>query len=990
MKNHLFTSSLRTIKSAFPRFLSLLIMSLLGVMVFVGIKATCPAMINSLNTYYQHHNVYDLKIISTMGLTHDDIDALKELPLVNEVQGEYTKDVLINHQDHEYVIKVFSLPGTINQITISQGKLPALGNEIVVEENMLSVTGLTIGDPLYLTDDDFVTQKVYIVGVIRSPLFIEATQLGGNRGNTNLGSGTINFYIYGKASNFNANYYSAIYLTVKGAPDYITASNAYEKLITKSKDQVKVIKPKQEENRYAEIKYDAEQTIKSNEIKMNKEFKQAKNKLDQAKKALSNAKKGLNLYQKELIKNEKEIKNAQALLTESLNKYGLTIPEVKDKITELKSALKEINFLLSMLNSESDEYTLLVSQKQALKSQLNNLKPLIKTDETLKQGMKALKQEQTKYQKALKTYEQNYELYQKNLKKYQAKKQEALNKINEAKEELATLSKPKWYVNDRHDDSTYDNFITDAKSIEALDKVFPTIFFAIAILISLMSMSRMVEEDRGELGILKSLGYNNLELSTKYLLFAFLATITGGLIGIILGLIIIPSLIWRMYELLFTLPKFYLDFSLKTPLTGIFIAMLCICGATIFTLNQALKEKTANLMRPKPPKLGKRVSLEKITWLWSRLNFSQKITLRNLFRYKKRAFATIVGIVGGSALILAGFGIRDSVINIPNLNYTRILTYDAAVYLNEDLGDDELSKAFNNELIKKYIPLKTMTATAKNYKLTLIIPNDETNFKEVIGLYDLNTKARLALTNDKVIITDKLANLLNLKVNDPITILDNNHREYTFIINAITENYVGHHLYLNKSTYEKNFGSYEINTVFLTANDLSNGSKHRLSTDLLAHDKVIRVVFTEEIVRTITNMLNSLNAVVLIIVTLSAILSFVILYNLSTININERKRELASLKVLGFYPKEIDQYITRENTILTIIGIVFGLIAGYFLAIIIINMVEIEYVRFIRIITWQSYLYTALITILFTLIVNFITHYVLKRIKMIESLKSVE
>lgn len=592
------------------------------------------------------------------------------------------------------------------------------------------------------------------------------------------------------------------------------------------------------------------------------------------------------------------------------------------------------------------------------------------------------------YNNGLREYNSNLNLYNSKIAEYYESKNMFDLKIIEAKKALDEIPKCTWYTYSRIDDSGYSSFIDDGESVSNLSKVFPTIFFVVAILISLISMSRMVEDDRGVIGTFKSLGFSNRHIRKKYLLYSGIATLLGGLIGSLLGFFLLPKFIWSIYKILFDVPAFKYDLNPTNTIIGIAIAVICICGTTLLTIRKVVKEKPSDLMRPKAPANGKRVILEKIPFIWNHINFSNKITVRNLFRYKKRVIMTVVGILGCTALMLAGFGIRDSIVVIPSKQYKEIFNFDEMVYVTNS-NEEQINKMFDNKHVtnKVYTNMST-NMTVGTYSINTFIPENNDDLYKIVNLKDVKTNKRLKIEENKVIISDKLSKLTNKKAGDKITLKESTGEEHTFTISGVCENYVGHYVFMSKNTYEQNIRSYETNIVYLNVDDLKNEEK--LSKELLKNDNVMSVMSVNSTIKSVNDMLKSLNSVVAILIILSGALSFVVLYNLSYINISERKREIATLKVLGFTDKEVDKYITKETMILTLIGVVTGLIFGILLTNVILSTVELEMVRFIRNIKPVSYVITAAIVILFTLIVNKIIHYTLKKIDMIESLKSVE
>ncbi len=999
-KNRLLTNTLRTIKKTFPRFLSLIIMSLLGVLVFVGLTATSPDMVATIDKYFDKYNTYDINVVSSMGLTDKDISSLQKITNIQDIEGSYSEDVLVKKDDVEYVLKVSSLPTKINTLHIITGRLPENDNEIVVEENFLTNLDYKLNDKITLNSDNFIEKEVTIVGTVSSSLYFNNVEVNQNRGSTTIGTGTINYYSYVKPSNFNTDYYTNIYLTVKKAKEETTSSSSYLSLIEDLTNELNKIKDTEENRRYQDLYNEAEDEINKNEAQANQEFADAKKELDKAKKELSEGKKELDQVaktlsstKKQLNAAKKEITNGKQELEDTLKEYNIT--NLNTSLSKVNNNISNIEKILSTLDPSSSEYQTNSATLVSLKQQRTLINTLINTEEQLNQAEKTYNSNYSKYKKAnrkyqsgLKEYNTNLAKYNDSLEEYNDSKREVEDELKEARQQLADISKPTWYIYDSSDDQTYSSYIDQTKSISNLSALFPLVFYAVAILVSLISMNRMVEDDRGEIGTFKSLGFTNREIRNKYLIFSLSATLIGGLIGIIIGLTLIPYLIFSIYRILFSIPDFQFTLNLPSTLGGLFIAILCICGSSIITSNRILKDKPASLMRPKAPKNGKKILLEKIKPLWHHLKFSNKITIRNIFRYKKRVLVTIIGISGCTALMLCGFGIKDCIVDITNMQYGQTFKYDATIYTN-NLKLSEVQDITNNPQIKDYTLAEVITGNVGESNINMLITENQDQLSKIVNLYNEDNK-KITLQKNEVIITDKLADNHNLTIGDQITVLDSDKKEYQFIISGIVKNYLGHYIYMSKETFENINEQYQPNIIYLNTPELSTTEKDELSNELLAKDSIINVVHTSTLKDSVKDMLDSLNKVIVILVLLSALLSFVVLYNLSNINISERNREIATLKVLGFYDSEVDHYITKETIILTIIGITIGLGLGIVLTNLTIGTVEMENYRFLRRINPLSFLYASIISSLFTIIVNYVTHFTLKKINMIESLKSIE
>lgn len=812
MKNALMKDSLKEIKNTHKRFLSILLMAFLGVGFFAGIQATSPDMINTVDKYYKDQQVYDIQIMSTVGLKDSDIQEVSKINGVEKAIGTYETDGKIEIGEKEIVAKVLCLED-MNTPKLLEGRLPQSIDECVVEENFLTFNNKKIGDTIELNiaksknyngeEIDYLKQnKLKIVGTVQSPVYISK-----DRGNSKLGAGKVNYYMYIDKENINAkDIYTNLYVKVKDADKYTT-----------SKDQ-----------------------------------------------------------------------------------YKETVQNVKNEIDQIKSS---------------------------------------------------------------------------------------------------KIEKPTWYILDRESNSGYVSFIQDSESIENIGKVFPAVFFIVATLISLTSMTRMVEEERTQIGTLKALGYNKIQIASKYIIYASLACIIGGFLGMCIGFVILPTIIWKMYMMMYQMTDVVLEFNWLYGGIGLCLILVCIVGATIYSIQKELQETPATLMRPKAPKMGKRVLLEKIPFIWKRLSFSRKVTVRNIFRYKKRVLMTIIGIMGCTSLILAGFGLKDSISAIMPSQYGRVFNYDMQINLKDGLTDDQIKSYMENlakrddvvKVAETYLTSTTVENGSLDEDAQIIVPKENEGLKDLITIYDKKTKQPINLNNDEICLTDKAAQLLNVSVGDTVKLKDSDGNVVEAKIGNIVENYINHYVYMSKELYQKTYKTdYKTNVILLKGNNLSVEQVENMSKEFMEENEVSSVSAMSTLTEMINNMLKSLNFVVIVLIVTAGMLAFVVLYNLSNINISERIRELATIKVLGFYDKEVYNYISRETVILTIIGILLGLVGGYFLNYFIITTCEINMLRFVKVIHPISYIYSICITVGFTLIVNVVTYFALKKIDMIESLKSVE
>ena len=542
-----------------------------------------------------------------------------------------------------------------------------------------------------------------------------------------------------------------------------------------------------------------------------------------------------------------------------------------------------------------------------------------------------------------------------------------------------------WYVLDIDSNAVFYQYEQDTERIDNVAKVFPLVFFIVAVLICLTTMTRMVEEERSQIGTLKSLGYKDSAIMFKYILYATLATIIGSIIGVVIGYRLLPELCFEMYKNMYRLGDIKLSYYASLTFQGMIIALLCTLGATIYTCRKTLKESPANLLRPVAPAAGKRVLLERIPIIWNHLSFSHKVTVRNVFRYKKRFLMTIIGIAGCTGLILAGFGLKDCIVKMVPHQYEEIFSYQAKIALNEEKTNETINKIKENKKIKDILEVQEEAVTIDNkdtnQSVTLVIPKEDPD--GFIKLQDRKTNEHYNLNNG-IIITEKLANLLEVEENDVLKFTGTD--KYEKKIAHITENYLFHYIYLPKSEYQED----EYNTVLVKTKNMTEKEEKEFASKLKEIPGVSSITFTSSTRHIFDDTMDNFAYVSLILIVSAGALAFVVLYNLSSVNISERRRELATIKVLGFYDKEVYQYINRENTILTLIGILLGLGIGNILTMYIIKTCEIDMLMFDPTIALASYIYAILITAAFAILVNVILYFSLKKIDMIESLKSVE
>ena len=567
-------------------------------------------------------------------------------------------------------------------------------------------------------------------------------------------------------------------------------------------------------------------------------------------------------------------------------------------------------------------------------------------------------------------------------------------------QQKTSLEQGKWYVNDREDLTEYSGYGENADRMRAIGRAFPVLFFLVAALISLTSMTRMVEEQRTQIGTLKALGYSRRSIAGKYLGYAFWATVGGCVFGVLVGEKILPYIIVTAYGIMYPhMNTAVIPYNLYYGVSASLTALSCTMGATLFSCYKELREQAAELMRPPAPKKGKRVFLEKIPSLWSQFNFIWKATIRNLLRYKKRFFMTVFGIGGCMALLLVGFGLRDSSVDIAKLQYHELQLYDANIILNTSASKQEQNNVeqelyWNDQVDKTavgYLGQMKVKHGNEEQEVYLNVPEDLQDFEEMAVFRDRRSHTQYDLETEGVILTEKTAKLLEVKEGDTITLCQTGKEDVKVKVGKICENYIGHYLYMGPEMYRSLYGEEpQYNSVYFQMKEGYEDQLEVLGEDILKGEGALNISYTDSIEDQLDDMLGSLDIVMAVLVISAGLLAFVVLYNLNSINITERRRELATLKVLGFYDNEVSAYVYRENMILTVIGGVAGMILGSILHRFVIVTVEVDSAMFGRSIEMSSYGYSFLITLAFSVFVNLVMYFKLKKIDMVESLKSVE
>lgn len=1088
------------------RFLSIFFIVALGVAFFSGIRSSEPSMRITGDAYFDGDQLMDIKALSTFGVTEDDIRAMEEVEGVADAEGAYSADFLYTIDDEQSVLHVMSLQERMNQISVSEGRLPERVGECLADDE----TDYQIGDVITLesgTDvpvtDTLKTDELKVVGRGSSPCYISY-----NRGSTTIGSGNISAFLVVPEETFDLDVYTEVYIQVEGAKELLAFSDEYEDCIEEVMENIEAITDERAAVRRQEIVdaaneelADARQELEDGKAESEAKLSDAARELEDAEKQLNDAKRKINDGRKKIADAKATLAAKQQELDSARAQYRAGVQTLSDgraayeegraqfesgraqaesQIQEGETGLKvmrqnldaawiEYEQLLVQIqnmeemkpdseNPEDPEYLEWETKYQMLTAQAEQTKEALDVQEQVyaeqSGSLEEARQQMIQTQQMLESTKAQLDASERELaqadrqlvegqsqiqsgwqeiekseqeifdgeaeiaaneakladarKEYEDGKREAEEeiadgeqKILDAEEEIAKIGTPKWYVYDRSTLVEYTGMGDNAERLGAIGRVFPVIFFLVAALISLTSMTRMVEEQRISIGTMKALGYDKSVIAAKYLGYALLATIGGSVFGVLVGEKLLPFIIIYAYEILYRhIPKILVPYNWTYAAMASFAAVACTTIATLFACYRELGAQPAVLMRPPTPKNGKRVFLERIRFIWGHLNFTWKSTVRNMVRYKKRFFMTIFGISGCMVLMLVGFGLRDSIYEIAELQYADIQVYDGSIYLQENLTEDE------KENLQQYLDHdddleRFMDADMK--KITLVsgkkervayqcVLSSSEDAEDYVHFRDRKTKKVYHLSDDGVIISEKTAKLLDAEVGDIICIKDEEKGNKEIKIDHICENYMSHYIYMTPKYYEKVYGEKpEYNSILFAMDDsYSKEDMEKAGQDILAREEVLSVSYMHDIEKQLDDMLGSLNLVIVVLIISAGMLAFVVLYNLNTINIAERKRELATLRVLGFYNPEVAGYVYRENILLTLIGAVVGVGLGRVLHLFIVQTVEVDAAMFGRNINFPSYIYSLVFTLAFSMIVNGIMYFKIKKIDMVESLKSIE
>ncbi len=865
----------RSVKSSLGRFFAILAIMALGVGFFTGLMNAEPSMRLTGDKYFSQQNMFDLQLLSSYGLTEDDVTAFKEFSGVNGAEGGYSTDAAVMSGGKEIAYKFLSIPEEIAVPKLVYGNMPSEENQCLADAKVF--TEKDIGETIKLVDAaGFKYSEFEICGIVQSPRYINV-----ERGTTDIADGRITGFIYIDAAAFDSEAYHEILLDLDVEGAYF--SEEYEKNVETASEPIKELLSERANDRYESIKTDAQ------------------NQLDSAREELDAAK--------------AELEEARA----SLDQYWDLFNRYSDALTE----------------EQREEYR------------------------------KMLEDGEADYEQGLADYQTGEEAYQ------------------EGVSEIAAMREPLTYVLDLKSNQGYYNFSNDVGIVSGIATIFPAFFILIAALVCLTTMARMINEERTQIGTLKALGMSNGAIISKYLLYSGIASVAGCVGGYFIGTGVIPQIIWAVYNMMYGFASLEYYFSAIMFIAALAVVIVGAAAVTYFTCLRELKANPAELIRPKAPVAGKRTIFEKITFFWKRLSFLSKVTVRNTFRYKGRLAMMLIGIAGCTALLMTGFGLNDSIANITDYQYGEIHLYDATVRLDADYRDDVETILKNNAESYAFGYIEETHIYAGEWdKQVNAVALDKDSYPLFFDLHSGKTEIAYPESGEAVL-SSKLADDLNVRVGDTVTV-DMNGIKTELTVSGICDNYINHYVFVSPESVPE----YAETAAFYTCED--DAAVKSTATELRGEEGISYVSVVSEEREVIDSSMLSMSYVVALIILCAGALAFIVLYNLTNINIMERVREVATVKVLGFNGRETGSYVLRENIILSVLGALIGLVAGIFLHMFVMSFVHVDMLAFdVRISVW-SYLLSFAITVVFTLIVNFFMRFKLDKINMAESLKSVE
>lgn len=965
MRNVMFKSANREIRQSLGRWFAILAIVALGVGFFSGLKVCKEAFLETGNQYLSEHSFFDYELISTLGLEEEDVNTIKETEGVEAAEGSYSADVLISFKDDdsgEVCSKFLTISENINTPNLVAGKMPKNDNECLGDARFF--TEDDIGSEILISSSnkedtlDMLSYDSYILtGIADSPLYLNF-----ERGSSSIGDGSMSCFVLIPSGGFSSDVYTEVY--VKLQQSAFIFSDEYDSISDNAEEPLEEALETCSQRRYDSI------------------IEEAYDKVSDAEVLLSDKKAELANAQSEIASNEQSLNDAQKLLDDGRREYEAGVEKYHSEKT---SAYEQLELYHSSGAMTEEQYLL---QKSSLDQQFENAWSVLEASES------ELEAKQSEIDSGLaRISDAKAELAE-----GQEKINEAEKELSDAKKEVNSIEYPDNYVLGRDTNTGYVCFDNDTSIVEGIAEVFPLFFFLVAALVCMTTMSRMIEEHRTQIGVLKALGYSRNQILGKYIFYSASSAFIGGVGGFFVGTYLFTWVIWEAYRMMYDFADVIIVFDWTLGGLALLAALICSVGTTLYACYHELSQVPAELIRPKAPASGKRIFFERISFVWNRLKFLQKVSIRNVFRYKKRFFMMILGICGCTALVVTGFGIQDSIKNVVSMQYDEIYHIDYEVTFNHAVNDEEKSEFLeeNKDYVDECLFIHSSSVDARINEqiksVNLIVCDDDNPIDDFIDLH--NDSGKLSYPSEgEGIINDNLATTLGISVGDELTVYDSELNPLTVKIIGFCDNYVYNYLYINDATYRSAWGEPEINTAFVLSFHGEDGkaiNPHETGAALMEANNVSSVSVTEDFRNRINNMMKSLDYVIALVIICAGALAFIVLYNLTNINITERIREIATIKVLGFYPRETSQYVFRENIALTAISALVGLPLGTGLHRFVMDKIKIDLLSFDVHIAPLSYVLAVLLTFVFAMIVNWVMRFKLDKISMTESLKSIE
>lgn len=1048
MASALRKDTLRTITRERKRFVSILLICVLGTTMVCGLRAACVDLRQSADAFFSQQDLYDLRAQSTLGLTEEDVEAVASLDGVEQAAGAYEETTYTQLGNKRASVGVKVLQHGFNEPYLLDGRLPEAANEVAVTENYLTDSGAQIGSTVSLEPGDnevFERNEYTIVGTV-----IDPTELTNPNGSIAVrASASPDYQFFATTDAVSADTFTVLYVRASNPQGAAAYSDEYKTLLSQVEQQVLAIKEEREQARSQQIRQEALSEIAEQEQTANNEFANAQEQLESAQATIDSGR-------QEIAANRSELESGEAQLAEAQNQIAQQeqqmeqaeaqiddgYAQINDGLTQIASGREQLTRAKTQANSQCDQAIAQVdaaydagtitaeerdAQVQAIEQQrAQALAPIAQQEQQLSENEARLLQERAnldakaaevangkqqleaaKTQIATSTTELEQGKAQlsvaekelangqveldANKSTFESEKADAQQKIADARADVDMLEDARWYVQTRESNTGYASVESDAGSIEAIGYVFPVVFIVVAVLIALTTITRLVEEERGLIGTYKSLGYSNRAILGKYLVYALLACLAGGTLGEVCGFVLFPTFLFGVFQVMYLLPNYLLSFDALYGIGAIVFFTAGIAGAAVLACRSELRQTPAALMRPKAPPAGSRIFLERIGFVWKKMSFLNKVTARNLLRYKKRFFMTIFGIMGCMALLICGFAIRDSVHALSPLQYGGVYRYDVQAVVSDDDFDDAQSFLQESDEVSQLQPIAVDTVTVSagddEESMQLFVVPDGADVSPYLFLG--SGSESFALGTDGMILTRNAAELLGVEDGGSAHLKTSKLDEADAVVAHVADNYLGNAAYLTQSAYRQLFGKEAILNGFYL--NLAEGADASAFADSLAEQEgFLSVTSTQQMNDEFAQSFALINTIVYVIVGLAAALAFVVLFTLSTTNISERIRELATIKVLGFRAREVNHYVNKETILLTAIGMLLGIPAGYAFSHSLTYVLKMPSIYFAVTIEPSSYLIACALTLLFAVIVALLSNRSLRKINMIEALKSVE